>query len=260
MLGSPGIAVGNVVGSNIGNVFLILGLAALLCPIIVDPEALRRDGTVLMVASILCVTVVLLGEVSRIVGAIFVAALLGYVGTVLYLERRKASPAADLYTAEAALISAPSTELWKSVAIAAIGLVITIMAAKYLVAGAIAIAQAAGLSETVIGLTVVAIGTSTPELVTSIIAVRKGQGDVAFGNVIGSNIFNILGILGETALIQPLAVPDEITRLDIWVMIAATLAMLVFARTGWRVGRREGAAMVAAYVIYISILLSGVFT
>jgi cation:H+ antiporter len=257
MSGSPGIAVGNVVGSNIGNVLLILGIAAFLCPVIVDPKALKRDGSVLAMATLFCIVAVLFGEITWIVGAIFIAAVVGYVGTVLYLERRRASPAADLYRAEAELVSPQATGLWASLALAAIGLVITIIGAKLLVAGAITIAQAAGLSETVIGLTIVAIGTSTPELVTSIIAVRKGQGDVAFGNVIGSNIFNILGILGVTALIQPLKVPVEIIRLDIWVMVAATLALLIFARTGWRVGRREGAAMVTAYLAYVGVLLFG---
>lgn len=255
--GSPGIAVGNVVGSNIGNVLLILGICAFLSPVVVDPKSLGRDGSVLVVATFLCVVAVLFGEITRIAGSLLVAAVVGYVGTVLYLERREVSPAGGVHEGEAELVGSWTTGLPASLAIAATGLVITIFGAKFLVAGAIVIAQAAGLSEAVIGLTIVAIGTSAPELVTSIIAVRKGQGDVAFGNVIGSNIFNILGILGVTALIRPLQVPAEIVRLDIWVMVAATAALLIFARTGWRVGRREGAVMVAAYLIYLGVLLFG---
>ena len=117
---------------------------------------------------------------------------------------------------------------------------------------------AGGFVLMLIGLTIVAIGTSMPELVTAIIAVRKGQGDVAFGNVLGSNIFNILGILGLTAMLRPLAIPPEILRLDIWVMLAATLAMVLFAITGWRLSRREGAVFVASYVVYVGVLISGV--
>ena len=114
------------------------------------------------------------------------------------------------------------------------------------------------MPEEVIGLTIVAIGTSMPELVTSVIAARKGQGDVAFGNVVGSNIFNILGILGITAVVSPLAVPASIAGFDIWVMLAATVVFLIFARTGWRVGRREGAVLVTAYVAYIGWLIATV--
>jgi cation:H+ antiporter len=257
MADSPGIAVGNIVGSNIGNVFLILGIAALICPVIVDPKALKRDGSVLMMATLFCVVAVLFGEINRIAGLLFLVVLVGYVGTVLYLERRGTSPATAVYRAEAELVITKATGLWSALGLAVIGLIITIIGAKYLVIGAIAIAEAAGLSETVIGLTIVAIGTSMPELVTSIIAMRKGQGDVALGNVIGSNIFNILGIFGVTALIQPLNVPVEIIRMDIWVMVAATVALLIFARTGWCIGRREGAAMVAAYTGYLGVLLFG---
>jgi len=257
LAGSPGIALGNVVGSNISNVFLILGLSALLRPVIVHPTALKRDGSVLVLATLLCLATVLLGELSRPAGAILVAALLTYLAATLYLERRGATPASEVYSGEAALVAPASTSFASSLGLAIVGLAITIVGAKLLVAGAIALAQAAGLSETVIGLTIVAVGTSMPELVTSIVAVRKGQGDVAFGNVIGSNIFNILGILGVTAVVQPLVVPREIIALDIWILVLSTLVLLLFARTGWRIGRREGAVMVALYLAYVAVLLSG---
>ena len=257
LAGSPGIAMGNVVGSNIGNILLILGIATLLMPIAVDPRVLKRDGTVLVLASVVCVAAVLLGDIGRLAGGTMIVLLCTYLSVTLYLERRKSSPVAELYSAEADLVAAPVTSLGKSLMIAGAGLVITILAARYLILGAVSLAQAVGLSETVIGLTIVAIGTSMPELVTSIIAVRKGQGDVALGNIIGSNIFNILGILGITALVQPLAVPPEIAKLDIWVMSLATLALIIFARTGWQIGRREGFGLLLAYVVYISYLLIG---
>lgn len=257
LAGSPGIAMGNVVGSNIGNILLILGIATLLMPIAVDPQVLKRDGTVLVLASVVCVVAVLLGDIGRTAGGTMITLLCVYLGVTLFLERRKSSPVAELYSAEATLVTAPTKSLGKSLLIAGVGLVITILAARYLILGAVTLAQAVGLSETVIGLTIVAIGTSMPELVTSIIAVRKGQGDVAFGNIIGSNIFNILGILGITALVQPLSVPPEIAKLDIWVMSLATLALIIFARTGWQIGRREGLGLVLAYVVYVSYLLIG---
>lgn len=257
LAGSPGIAMGNVVGSNIGNILLILGIATLLMPIAVDPQVLKRDGTVLVLASVVCVVAVLLGDIGRMAGGTMITLLCIYLGVTLYLERRRSSPVAELYSAEATLVTAPTASLVKSLLIAGVGLVITILAARYLILGAVSLAQAVGLSETVIGLTIVAIGTSMPELVTSIIAVRKGQGDVALGNIIGSNIFNILGILGITALVQPLSVPPEIAKLDIWVMSLATLALIIFARTGWQIGRREGLGLLLAYVVYVSYLLIG---
>jgi len=256
--GSSGIAIGNVVGSNIGNVLLILGIAALLAPIAVDPKAFARDGTVMVIATLLCLGAVLLGDVSRGVGIAFLMSLLAYLGFTLWSERRNTgTPAAAVYEAEAEAVPGSDYSLGVAIGIAAVGLVITIIGARFLVSGAVSIAQAAGLSETVIGLTIVAIGTSMPELVTSIIAVRKGQGEVALGNVLGSNIFNILGILGVTAIVQPMAVPAEIARLDIWMMCGATAVLIVFARTGWTVSRREGFVFVAAYAAYIGVLLLG---
>jgi cation:H+ antiporter len=256
--GAPGIAVGNVVGSNIGNILLILGLAALLAPMAVDPRALRRDGGVMVAATLLCLGAILLGQVDRLLGAGLVLALVAYLGFTLWSERRSGgTPAAPVYAAEAEAVPGPDTSLPIALGLVLAGLVITILGARLLVAGAVVIAREAGLSEAVIGLTIVAIGTSMPELVTAVIAVRKGQGDVAFGNVIGSNIFNILGILGITALVEPLTVPPEIMRLDIWVMCAATLAMLVFARTGWVLSRREGGLFLAAYALYLGVLLLG---
>ncbi len=256
LAGSSGIAIGNVVGSNIGNVLLILGIAALLSPLAVDPAAFRRDGTVLVLATGLCLALILTGNVSRLAGLAFILALAGYLTFTLVSERRASrSAAADIYKAEAEILPGPDHSLGLSLAFAIGGLIITILGARALVFGAVEAAQAAGISETVIGLTIVAIGTSMPELVTSVIAVRKGQGDVALGNVLGSNIFNILGILGVTAIIRPMTVPPEIMRLDIWVMCAATLLLVLCARTGWRIGRREGGAMLLCYLSYLGWLL-----
>ncbi|MAM63545.1 calcium/sodium antiporter [Maritimibacter sp. UBA3975] len=257
LAGSPGIAVGNVVGSNIGNILLILGIAALLRPVGIDAGALKRDGSVVALASVVMLTAVLTGSIGRGAGAGLFALLIVYLATTLFLERRRSSAAAAVYSAEAGAVPSATMRLPVALGVTVAGLLITIIAARGLVFGAVGIAQAAGLSETLIGLTIVAIGTSMPELVTAVIAVRKGQGDVAFGNVLGSNIFNILGILGVTAMVQPLTIPAEIIRLDIWVMLAATIAMLVFAVTGWRISRREGGVLILAYAVYLGVLIAG---
>jgi cation:H+ antiporter len=255
--GSSGIAIGNVVGSNIGNVLLILGVAAILAPISVNPASLKRDGAVMLFATALCVGAVLLGTVDRFVGGALLSVLVAYLALTFWLEKiRNRSAAAQVYEAQSEAVPRSDYSLTVSLVLAFVGLALTIFGARFLVSGAVSTAQAVGLSEAVIGLTIVAIGTSMPELVTSIIAVRKGQGDVAFGNVIGSNIFNILGILGITALVQPMMVPPEIIQLDIWVMAAAAILLVVLARTGWRIGRIEGGVMLALYVAYLGWLLT----
>lgn len=242
-IGSPGIAVGNVVGSNIANILLILGVAAVIAPISVAPQTFHRDSTALIIATGLCLAVVMVGQISVMGGMVFLVAL------AIYLWIAFKSDVGDV-SAEVA-VPALDISTKRSAAWLFGGLLLTVLAAKFLVLGAVAVAQTMGLSETVIGLTIVAVGTSMPELVTSVIAARKGQSDVALGNVIGSNIFNILGILGVTALIQPLEIPGQILELDIWIMIAATAALVVFAMSGWRICRREGTVLLIGYATYL---------
>lgn len=254
--GSPGIALGNVIGSNIANVMLILGASACLAAISVRPEGLRRDGAALMLATLAAVAVVLTGQAGRLAGAGLVLGLLAYLALTLTAERRAQSAAGQVYAAEAAFVAPEAAPLWRSAVLFLLGLGLTLVAARMLVGGAISMAAALGVSETVIGLTVVAVGTSMPELVTSVMAARRGQGEVALGNVIGSNIFNVFGILGVTALVQPLAVPDALGGVDLVVLVAATLALVVMARTGWRVTRREGVGLVLAYCAYTGWLVA----
>lgn len=256
LAGSPGIAVGNVVGSNIGNVLLILGIGAVLAPIAVARSALLRDGSVMALASVALVALVLGGTLGRAGGALGLLMLAIYVIATIRIERRRVTAAGAIYAAEADLVARPATGAAAAAGLTLAGLVLTILAARLLVTGAIGIAQLVGLSEAVIGLTVVAIGTSLPELVTTVIAARRNQGDVALGNILGSNIFNILGILGVTALVLPLQVPARIAETDIWVMLAATVALLVFAATGGRIDRREGAVLLAAYLGYVGWMLA----
>lgn len=248
LIGAPGIAVGNVVGSNIANILLILGVAVVLTPMAVAKQGFMRDGAVLVGASTLCLLVILHGQIGRVIGAGFVGLLLVYL---LYALRSGQTAADD---------DLPTVigGLGKASVVLALGLAATLLGAKALVLGAVGIAQTLGVSEAVIGLTVVAIGTSMPELVTSVMAARKGQVDVALGNIIGSNIFNILGILGVTALVHPLQVPAQIVDFDIWVMMGATLALCLFAVTAWTVSRREGGVLLAGYAAYLGYLVAQV--
>lgn len=254
--GSPGIAIGNVVGSNISNVLLIFALVAIVRPIVVNAKALQRDGWVMLLATLAFIAVaVVLDEISRITGAFFLAALIGYV-LFAYLSERKSGPAAKMHEAEVDLHGPAPTPLWQSAGIALIGLVMLVFGADLLVNSAKIIARAAGLSETIIGLTIVALGTSLPELVTSLMAALKGRSDVAFGGIIGSNIYNVLGILGVTALIQPIAIPVDLLARDWAALYVATLLVLLHANTGGRVNRFEGAFLLLHYVGYCWLLLS----
>ena len=240
--GAPGIAVGNVVGSNTANVLLILGAAAVMSPIVVDARTFRRDGAVLMIASLATVAIVLSGEIGRAAGAVFVAALLGYVAVALVSGRREGAGE----TVDAARMGLAPALGWT-----AAGLAGALLGARWLVAGAVDLAASLGVGEAVIGVTVVAVGTSLPELVTSVVAARRGESAVAFGNVVGSNVFNLLGILGITALTVPLRIPDEIAAFDIWVMLGAAAILVAAAVSGWRITRAEGAAMLALYAGYL---------
>jgi cation:H+ antiporter len=255
--GSPGIAVGNVVGSNIANILLILGLAAVVYPLRTTPKAFVRDGTVVLLAAVACVVLAFWGDLGRGAGLVLVAALLAYLGYTYLHERAVPDASAAMHAAEAEVAPTPH-RLWPALLFTVGGLGATIIGARLLVDSAIAIALAFQISETVVGLTVVAVGTSLPELVVSVVAGFRRQGDVAFGNIVGSNIYNVFGILGVTALVEPIAMPPEILALDIWVMLGATVLLLVFAVTGWRVNRLEGAAFLAAYALYIAVL-AGVF-
>ncbi|ETX29541.1 calcium/sodium antiporter [Roseivivax isoporae] len=243
--GSPGIALGNVVGSNIANILLILGLAALLRPLAVDRTALIRDGRWVAGAALACAALVFWPVIGRGAGAALVA------GLALFLFLTLRSEGGGATATEEAGTPAP---LWNGLVRAAAGLVLTVVGAFALVDGASGLARSAGISEAVIGLTLVAVGTSLPELVTSLLAARRGHGDVALGNILGSNVFNILGILGLTALARPLPVDPQIAGFDIYAMLGATVLLLVFAATGRRVTRVEGGVLLAVYAGYLAIL------
>ncbi|WP_118138463.1 calcium/sodium antiporter [Oceanicella sp. SM1341] len=256
--GSPGIAYGNVVGSNIANILLIAGVSALICPVVVARSALRRDAVVMLAVALAFAVLAPLVPMGRAAGGVLLLCLVGYICFVIR-EERGASGAGALHDKGAALAGAdpglaPSRRgrnLALAVATALAGLALVILGGSLLVSGAVDLARGFGVSETVIGLTIVAVGTSMPELVTSVIAALKRQGDVAFGNVVGSNIYNILGIGGTTALIAPSRVPEEIAAFDAPVMVGVSLLLVILAATGLRIARSEGLVLVAGYAGYV---------
>lgn len=254
LVDAPGIAVGNVVGSNIANLLLILGVSALLFPVAVDGQAFARDGSVLAAATLVCVGVVLWGALERPVGVLLVALLLTYVVVTYTIEQRRHTSAEKIYAEGVALKETRGLGLTPALGLAAMGLVGVVVGAEWLVRAAVEVARGVGISETVIGLTLVAVGTSLPELATAIVAGLRRHGEVAIGNVIGSNIFNILFILGATALVKPIPIPPEIAAFDVWAMVAATALAIVLVRTGWRVTRTEGAVLLAGYTLYLGLV------
>ncbi|MCW5717618.1 MAG: calcium/sodium antiporter [Bauldia sp.] len=244
--GSPGIAIGNVVGSNITNLLLVLGAAAIFGPLAIDPRSFRRDGIAMAAATILLVVLVATADtIGRLAGATGLILLVAYLVFAARSERSHQGIQAEAP-------SGPPIAVLLIVPVA--GLAAVLFGADLLVDGAGTIARALGVSEAVIGLSIVAIGTSLPELATATAAIIRRQPELAIGNVIGSCIFNVLGILGITALIQPLAVPAEIAAYDIWVLLAATIVACLLAITGWRVTRWEGVLLLSAFALYLTTL------
>jgi len=255
LAGSPGIALGNVVGSNIANILLILGLSAAITPLAATREAFRRDGSALLAATALLAGLCWSGFVGRLWGAVLVALLAAYVVLTYRRERVSDDPAAALHRGEADLARPLAQPLWRTLLVAGLGLALLVLGAHLLVRGAVGLAAAAGIPDTLVGLTVVAVGTSLPELATSTVAAVRRQTDVALGNIVGSNLFNSLGIVGVTALVEPLAVPRSIATLDAWVMLGVTLLLLAFLMTGLRLERWEGGVLLAAYFAYVAVLV-----
>lgn len=256
LAGAPGIAVGNVVGSSIANILLILGAAALIYPLNVDKKSFKRDAIMLVATTLACLGAVLYGQIGRLVGLLFIVGLIAYIIYVYRVEKR--SPEATAMVAEHVAADArpgPKSVLF-AVGMALGGIAITIFGARFLVDGAVALAKGYGISDTIIGLTIVAVGTSMPELVTSAMAALRKHADVAYGNIIGSNMFNVLFILGSTALIKPIDIPAQIAAVDIWVLLASTALLVFFARSGFTLKRWEGGVFVGAYMVYTAYLIS----
>lgn len=240
--GVPDIALGNVIGSNIANILLIVGVSAVVWPIAVSGGTLVRDTAVMLAAAIVLVPFFALGDLGRVAGGFMFAALIGYL--VFAYRQSRSEPASSAGLPEAV------SNIWLSALWVVAGLAMLMVGAHYLVDGAVTIARNFGVSEAFIGLTIVAVGTSLPELATSLIAALKKQSEIAIGNIVGSNIFNIFGILGLTAVVSPIPVAGRFLTFDLPVMIAVSIGLTLMLRRP-QIGRVAGIIMLVLYGGYV---------
>ncbi len=255
--GQPGVAVGNVVGSNIANVGLILGVAAIVATMNVEMRLITREMPVMLLATLGFLVLALDGTLSRLDASVFLAGFAAYLLLMFRAARSEPSLIESEFAGfeEAEELVEREPHYLRNTLLIGLGLMALVGGAQLLVAAAVFFARSLGISELVIGLTVVAVGTSLPELATSVVAAFRGEADIAVGNIVGSNIFNILLILGVAPLVRPLAVDQALYTFEIPVMVAFALLLLLFGRTGLRVVRWEGALLLAGYVAFMVTLL-----
>lgn len=251
----PDLALGNAVGSNIFNALFILGLTALITPIVVQQKLVRIEVPLIILAGLVLWAMLLDGMLGRLDGLILLTGIVAYTGFVVRSTLR-GTPEIKAEHAETAT-RAGRPGLARSIGLIAAGLIIAVLGSRWLVDGAVSIAESLGISELVIGLTIVAAGTSLPELATSIVAAIRGQRDIAVGNVLGSNLFNILAILGLVGTFAPDGLPASpaLMSFDLPIMIAVSIACLPIMFTGFRINRWEGAFFLLAYSGYIAYLI-----
>lgn len=258
--GKSDIAIGNVVGSNIFNVLFILGLSALIVPLVVNIQLIRQEVPIMIGASLLLFVMTLDGNLSVWNGALLFALLIAYTVFLIVQSRNETKAANDEYAAE---IKPAGKDSWDSklpvqLMLIVAGLGFLVLGSEWLVDASIIFAKALGVSDLVIGLTIVAAGTSMPEVATSITAAVKGERDIAVGNVVGSNTFNILGCLGLSGLLSGdigLVMAPSLLAFDIWVMLAVALACLPIFMTGREIARWEGGVFLTYYVAYVAYLI-----
>jgi cation:H+ antiporter len=255
------LAVGNVVGSNIFNVLFILGLSALIVPLVVSQQLVRFDVPIMIAISIVVLIFSLDGNFSRTDGLMLVACLAIYVSFLIYQSRRENAAVKEEYAKEFGTGTSVKSSWAKNIVMVLGGLALLVLGSRWLVNGAVSFAQYLGVSELVIGLTIVAAGTSLPEVVTSVVAAVRGERDIAVGNVVGSNIFNIMGVLGCASIVAPagIEVAPAVSRFDIPVMIVVAFACLPIFYTGGLISRKEGVLFLgyyAAYTLYLVLAAS----
>ena len=259
--GTGDLAIGNIVGSNIANILLILGLCALIVPLAVNEQIIRQEVPIMIGASLLFLVLALDGSISRLEGGLLFFLVIVYT-VFLITQSRRASKAVEAEFSE----EMPDTHSrWDShwsvqLLLVVAGLGLLVLGAEWLVNAAVAVAHMFGVSDLLIGLTVVAIGTSMPEIATSLVAAVRGQRDIAVGNVVGSNTFNILGCLGLSGMVWGdlgLAMAPSLLAIDIWVMLAVALACLPVFMTGREIARWEGGVFLGFYIAYVAYLLLG---
>jgi len=257
--GQTDLALGNVVGSNIFNVLFILGVSALITPLVVNIQLIRQEVPIMIGASIILLLVCLDGRIGLLDGLLLCGLMVAYTAFLIIQSRRESQAAKDEYAAEVkpASVGAWDSRLPVQLLLIVVGLGFLVAGSEALVTASIAFAKALGVSDLVIGLTIVAAGTSMPEVATSIMAAIKGERDIAVGNVVGSNTFNILGCLGLASVVSPdgLGVPSSLLALDMWVMLATALACLPVFLTGREIARWEGGVFLAYYAAYVAWLI-----
>jgi cation:H+ antiporter len=253
--GTPDITMGNVIGSNICNLALVLGVTAIITPIPVHKDSLRIDWPVTMGASLLLYLVVMSGSITWIEGAIFLGILAIYI-TFLIFKSRRATKISNEALEEVLDVPEPSGKLWKDILFLLLGIIGLYYGSQWFVDSARELAKFLGVTDRVISITVVALGTSLPELVTSAIASYKKESDLAVGNLLGSNIFNIFSILGFTSLVKEIEVNELILRVDMWWMLGITFSILPIMLTKRTVTRLEGAVLLTGYCVYTYLVIS----
>ncbi|NTU79458.1 MAG: calcium/sodium antiporter [Chloroflexales bacterium] len=251
--GQAALTLGNVVGSNIANILLILGLVALVAPLLVAPRLLQREVPAMIAVSFLLWLLAADGAISRLDGAVLVTLLGAFLAATIWGARREQDPSLESAVR-------PDRSAWglvRNVGLVIGGLILLVAGAQWLVDGAVVFARALGVSELIIGLTIVAVGTSLPEIATSVLASLRGERDIAVGNVVGSNILNLLAVLGLTALIapEPIAVPTSALAFDLPVLVAAAVACLPIFFNGKLIARWEGGLFLGYYVAYTIYLI-----
>jgi cation:H+ antiporter len=254
MKGPADVSIGNVVGSNTFNILVIIGLAAWAGNVLVAPAVLKREMPIMLAVMLLFIGMSFDGELSRLEGAIMFAGIVGYL-LMNYLLVKRMKLSQSIEALEAA--SLEEKELGTGIAIVYViaGLIAMVFGADWIVDNAVLIAKELGVPDLIIGITLIAVGTSLPEVAATVVAVKQGQADLALGNAIGSNVFNVLCVLGITALISPLSVSAEVIAFDNWVMLAACL--LAFGFMKWRgvLSRLQGGVLLTAYVGYVAYLV-----
>lgn len=247
--GNGGLSVGNVLGSNIANIGLILGVAALLVTIQVHRELLTRDLPIMIVVTLVVLALGWSGDLTRIEGLLLLATFVAYTGVLAVAARRQSHAAVDLEVVEE-LEHEPSTPR-RDVMLTLGGLIVLAVGAHLLVTSAVSLAQAVGVPDVVIGLTMVAFGTSLPELAATISAARRNEGDIVLGNIIGSNIFNITLVLGVSAVIRPLPFSTRVLHFDALVVLALSVLLVPMVWARMSLNRLEGGLLAAAYTAFI---------
>ncbi len=255
--GQTDIALGNVIGSNIINVLVVLGLSALIVPLVVNQKVVRFEVPLGVAVTLLLVGMAWDGTISRLDGSILFFCIVAYVVWAIRKSRSESDEVQKVYARQFETLAQKSGHVAKQVLVIAGGVGLLVLGSKFLVDGASSIARHFGISDLVIGLTIVAAGTSLPEVATSIVAGVKGERDIAVGNAVGSNLFNILFVLGLSGIVSPNGLPvhPEVLRFDLWVMLGVSVLMLPVFFSGYRVARWEGGVFVLFYGLYIGYLV-----